>query len=1170
MEPEIPQSGFRFEDPYESKVYEKLQHNGFRGAAAFWRDACFIMATDRQSRAVRQREFRQAPHWQFNAATHLVGHCLREVELALIGVLAKLNNVHQQRDEGKAHRERIRAALKACEISEEDPLGRLWLGLASSGRGMNHRAQVKGALETLGIEDDPLGRLWLDGLELHRYAHRRGQYRGPRPMTDEFREMFGRITRLFLRLLERLEENFLKVFRVLDGILAQDSPTAEDIKTLKEGVPQNPASLGYFFGRLSSPKWLGPLTEAGFFSALPEPVPEGDLLRFPPWPPGLYLVHMAAVDPVAVASVISHLPETENYVVHWHILDAALAMPASCAAEISAQVRVCVRGRYSLGIGQKVKKLVEHLVKEGEVDAALSIAEAMLDLSGDDEQKKRALRGFGTHVRHEYEETFRTLSPMLTNAAGVRWMSLLVHFLTGAIRLDREGETDDAEDGSAVWCRAVEQNEHPAHGLKVMLLTALREAAEEVVRKKPNEAGQVIEAVREGHYKVFRRLELHLLRLFPEGRENHIREILSSREEYEQRSHEYRMLLAEHFRHLPEEIQRQYLEWVAEKPDVERMKAWWKEQWDRDVDEEEILKGWEQDQLHRLAGLREWLPPEWKTRYEQLVAKHYEPSLPSYVVPRATVSWVEPETPKSADELAAMPLEGLLGFLRRWQPESSRFGELSPEGLGRELEQVVAKSPERFADAAESLTDLAPTYVRHVLSGLKTACGSEIGFDWRPVLALCKWVMDRPVMFDQDTDHLTADKGWNWTQGQVADLLQAGLASGNAGVPFALRNDVWDCIVPLTDSPDPTPQREREEMTKYDREPCELSINSVRGEGMELAVRYALWVRRHFEAAPDAKKWINEGFTAMPEVRGVLDKHLERSVDPSLAIRSVYGQWYPWLAMLDESWATESAGRVFPLDEQSTEFLAAAWDTYIVMNRLYDSVYRILEAQYASAVGSLDRPKEDVGHLGNPDTSLTEHLIVLRASGVISETDAVWRAFSGVDREDIRRRAITFVADVFRENEEIPEAHADFLRSFIEDRLTASENAAKQGKPSPEWEAFGWFFAAKSLDDDWLLSQLGRVLALTGGVIDPDFHVFERLPGIAQKQPERAVKCLRAIIEANREGWAVAGHEEEIRQVTQAALGAGDAGARQAARDFLNYLASRGWPQFRDLLPNES
>ena len=48
----------------------------------------------------------------------------------------------------------------------------------------------------------------------------------------------------------------------------------------------------------------------------------------------------------------------------------------------------------------------------------------------------------------------------------------------------------------------------------------------------------------------------------------------------------------------------------------------------------------------------------------------------------------------------------------------------------------------------------------------------------------------------------------------------------------------------------------------------------------------------------------------------------------------------------------------------------------------------------------------------------------------------------------------------------------------------------------------------------------------------------------------------------------VAGHEEEIGQVIQAALRAGDVGARQAARDFVNYLVSRGWLQFRDLLPD--
>jgi len=1125
MESESPQAGFRFEDPYQNKVYERLRHNGFHAAAAFWHDACRIMAT----------------HRHFQAATHLVGHCLREIEGALGGVLLEVGREQGQPDQAQMnHKARVSTALRALDMREDEPEAQLWFALVDRS----------------------------SDLRLHRYAHRRRHAEGPRPVTDEFREFFGRVTRLFLCLLERLEENFLKVFGILDGILEHDSPTKKDIKTLKEGIPQSAPSLGYFFGKLSNPKWLGPLEKAGFFSAVPDPVPEGDLLRFPPWPPGLYLVRMASVDPAAVASVISHLPETENYSVHWHLLDAALAMQASCAASIVGQVRRCVDGRYSLGIGHKVLKLVERLVEGGEVNAALSIAEALLDLSGDDEEKKRAIKGYGTHVRHEYEEALRALGPTLTKTAGVRWVRLLTHSLADAIRLDREGEPDAQEDGSSVWCSAIERDEHPSHGLKVLLLAALREAAEAIIREKPEEASQVFEAVRGGQYEVFGRLELHLLRLFPEGRENRIREILGNREAYEKWSHEYGTLLVAHFRHLPEDLQRQYLQWVGEKPHVDKEKARWKEQWNRDVDEKEILAGWEQNQLHRLAGLEEWLPPEWQARYRELVAKHNEPAPPDYVVPRATASFVGPETPKSADDLAAMPLAELLGFLRDWRAESTRFGDSSPEGLGRTLEQVVAKSPGRFADAAESLKDLSPTYVRHVLSGLGTACGSGAKFDWCPVLALCKWVMSQPVAFDQDNDHLTADKGWNWTQGEVARLLQAGLSPHNAEVPFALRKDVWDCIVPLTNSPDPTPEREAKEMTKSHREPCELSINSVRGEAVERVIRYALWVRRHVEAGPDAKTRVTEGFAAMPEVRGILDRHLDVGVDPSLAIRSVYGQWFPWLTMLDESWAGEKAERVFPLDEQYARFLAAAWDTYIVMNQPWDSVYRILQGQYAGAVRSLGQPKEDVGHLGNPDMSLTEHLILLRARGVISDTDPVWQAYLDVAREDVRRRAITFIADVFRENEEIPQAQADFLRSFIEARLSAAENVAKQGEGSPEWRGFGWFLAAKSLDDDWLLAQLERVLAITDGVVEHDFHVFERLPSIAQKHAQRAVRCLRVVVEANREGWAVAGHEEELRQVIQAALRAGDVGARQAATDFVNYLASRGWRQFRDLLPD--
>src|SRR5260221_10835827 len=43
----------------------------------------------------------------------------------------------------------------------------------------------------------------------------------------------------------------------------------------------------------------------------------------------------------------------------------------------------------------------------------------------------------------------------------------------------------------------------------------------------------------------------------------------------------------------------------------------------------------------------------------------------------------------------------------------------------------------------------------------------------------------------------------------------------------------------------------------------------------------------------------------------------EENVDSSAAIRSVYGQWFPWLVLLDPNWARASVARIFPADDES-------------------------------------------------------------------------------------------------------------------------------------------------------------------------------------------------------------------------------------------------------------
>lgn len=123
---------------------------------------------------------------------------------------------------------------------------------------------------------------------------------------------------------------------------------------------------------------------------------------------------------------------------------------------------------------------------------------------------------------------------------------------------------------------------------------------------------------------------------------------------------------------------------------------------------------------------------------------------------------------------------------------------------------------------------------------------------------------------------------------------------------------------------------------------------------MYAVMRYALWVRRHLEKEPDAQTRIARGFAEMPEVREVLKSHLDPVRDPALAIRAVYGQWFPWLALLDPEWSSSHVNLIFPKAPDETYLRDAAWETYVVFCQPYDDVLEILKEEYEHAIEKLD------------------------------------------------------------------------------------------------------------------------------------------------------------------------------------------------------------------------
>ena len=305
---------------------------------------------------------------------------------------------------------------------------------------------------------------------------------------------------------------------------------------------------------------------------------------------------------------------------------------------------------------------------------------------------------------------------------------------------------------------------------------------------------------------------------------------------------------------------------------------------------------------------------------------------------------------------------------------------------------------------------LDPTYVRGILMGLEEAAKQSKTFPWSPVIKLCHWVVEQPREIPGRTsEYADLDPGWAWTRKAIASLLSKGFEDGVSKIPYSFRSAAWEVLEPLTEDPEPTPAYEAQ-YGSPNLDPATVSINTVRGEAMHAVVRYALWVRRHRENV-DQEEGRFYGFEEMPEVRQVLDRHLGWSYDPSLAVRSVYGQWFPWLVVLDSDWAANSVSRMFPTDDALHDLRDAAWNAYIIFCPPYDNVLELLQGEYLAAIERISSVSDDRGYLANPDQHLAQHLMALywRGRPNLDDPTGLLARFYETADDALRAHALSFV-----------------------------------------------------------------------------------------------------------------------------------------------------------------
>lgn len=938
----------------------------------------------------------------------------------------------------------------------------------------------------------------------------------------------------------------------------------------------------YFFSRLQNPVWLQPLRERGFFKSPPEPIEEGQYIRFPRWPESEYLVRIAGEAPDEVLEVIKDIPSTENVRVYRDLIHAALAMPADGAAETAAAVVGWLStSKFWLDmVADAAHKLMVYLAEHGETAAALRLLEALTEPEARDTSIP-TVDGRPPHVWREARPRYRPWFvrqlvegslPRLSKLDPLAVVDILERQLRKSI--DIEGRGLAADDGSYMWRPAIE--DHPqnwGHGeLKDLLTVGLRDALERAISDAPEQVEPIIDRYLRDSFSVFRRLALHLIRVGQQYYRRLLLEVFQGREFLDDIAvyHEFSLVMRECFPALPEQSKKAFLKMIEAGPNSERegkpqlgelYRCYWV--------------------LRRLWMVRDHLTSPYDSILEDLLDRFGEPEHPDFLSWHGPV-WVGPTSPKGKDELAEMPAREVLQYLEAFEPSGEPFDH-SREGLARQLEAVVKGKPEEYAAIASDFVTkgVHSTYLYHLVRGFHEAWKDGKELDWEHILALCEPISlaltDDAVGLVEPQVEID-DVGWSGVRAAIARLFAGTLRRDDRPLSVELMPAIRTILLRFMRDPDPTSEAER----RYAESAMDwvtARINTTRGATadalLEYSLRYARSHKAEHEAVTDTERHPDR---FEPEVKVAFSHILDKSKEPSAAVHSIFGHYLPNFLYLDHDWTIANLDNIFPSDPKETRYWEATWEAYMLYSRrFYIEVYELLRPQYWRVVRAMAQT-EVSKTIKRTEHGLAHHLALvyklgLEPLGAVSEgkpkTDgSLLDAFLESASDEVRATAVRALGGALRPDEPIEDEDWQRLRKYWQARTLAAQTAASRQAFDQELSAFS----------SWLqgvpegLDELAPLLAPTIDhlMLGHEAHeVLAYLSRQSDRHPALAVDFLSKLLhrQETQEEIYLFGVEEQIRMILQNALPSVETG-RQEAISVINLLGARGEYGYRDLVTN--
>lgn len=778
---------------------------------------------------------------------------------------------------------------------------------------------------------------------------------------------------------------------VLDRYIKSDDPAADAdaLQIIMEALAADEGLRNYFFRRVPHPAWVPVLWERGFFNSPPKPEKVNDNYLRPFWAEQEYLLSVAAEVPEVIVAHLKSIPEDSGY------LDQAVRglcfIPSETAEAVVPKLISWLEDERTAGAVLGVTlELIKRLVAEKRYAPALDLFRKVTTPKPDPNPRKVGKYIIGGEAKSLFrslatvDEEVEELIRLLKTGGYEQVVAVLEKHLCAAVRLEAAAKR---LRGSRVWSSFEDPLDDESPFLdreyKNHLVRWLRKTLEEWVSQAAPAARPLVKRYLTESQVILRRLGFHLLQKFPEPYRGLVAQELrrvKNSNDWDIRD-EFLKLLRNGYPVLGAKDRQALISRICRGLPREDRR-----QWRRQIREDgtaegngyvlDLEKRWIRD---RLAMLKEHLRGEPSLLLKKLIAEVGEPYYPDARKKYPVAYHVTEVSPLPAEELAAMPPDELVRFLREWQPGPEREAgprKVTTRGLARTVADVVLGDIDRFGDHLVRIALIRYEFADALLDRLMNT--ELYPVLWELKVNLCERLLAN--------DHVRTDLGerynggWRGVRLTILRLMEIWFDESKQPVPAEYLPRVREVILLLADDPDPQPDDERpEEDVDGERSPAAVAWSHVRPSALSTLIDYAWYRARLLHQAAGGSEPDEPGPSRLePAVREALTRKLDRRADPSLAVHSVYGRWLPLLGWLDLEWLKAQVERIFPEgDGEETKWhYAAAWDSYMRFTvEVSTDRIEMLRSKYERAIDNLSKGVV-TRTSAEPAKELANHLLI--------------------------------------------------------------------------------------------------------------------------------------------------------------------------------------------------